>query len=61
MKLLGKIYKEFVKIMIFAISLILFPLIISIWIICEVMSRVKEKQLEKVENREKEYGQKKRN
>ena len=44
MKLLGKIYKEFVKI-----------------IICEVMSRVTEKQLEKVENGEKEYGQKKRN
>ena len=47
MKLLGKIYKEFVKIMIFAISLILFPLIIPIWIICEAMSRVTEKQLEK--------------
>lgn len=61
MKLLEKIYKEFVKIMIFAIGLILFPLIIPIWIICEVMSRVTKKQLEKVENGEKEYGQKKRN
>lgn len=61
MKLLGKIYKEFVKIMIFTIGLILFPLIIPIWIICEVMSRVTKKQLEKVENGEKEYGQKKRN
>lgn len=61
MKLFGKIYKEFVKIMIFAIGLILFPLIIPIWIICEVMSRVTKKQLEKVENGEKEYGQKKRN
>lgn len=61
MKLLGKIYKEFVKIMILAIGLILFPLIIPIWIICEVMSRVTKKQLEKVENGEKEYGQKKRN
>lgn len=57
MKLLEKIYEGLV----FASILILFPLILLIWVICEVMSRVIEKQLEEVENGEKEYGQKKGN
>lgn len=52
MKLLEKIYEGLV----FASILILFPLILLIWVICEVMSRVTEKQLEKVENGGKKNG-----
>lgn len=59
MKLLGKIYKNIVKAMVFTISLILFPLILPLWVICEVMSRVAENQLEKTEKGDKENGQKK--
>lgn len=61
MKLLGKIYKNIVKAMVFTVSLVLFPLILPLWIICEVISRAAEMQLKKAEKGEKENGQKKRN